>query len=136
MQAVHDPWKFFVGTTWKIWVTCSDEDGVPIHLVGSYSLTWLLDDKNGTRNFIRLTNGDGITVLYPQTGEVLIEVSSEKTRALLPGYYLDELTLVLDGDASVQAYGVIEAARKLNPMPAIVPSAAVLRITSSPPLVT
>jgi hypothetical protein len=114
MALPHDPWEFFAGNTWNMWVTCGDEDGDPINISSLEDIVWVLNSSDGSINYRRLTVGNGITIVAPVEGEILIKLTDEESTTLDPGVYRDQCTLYIGGDVSTQTFGVITVKEMLG----------------------
>ena len=114
MARAHDPWKFFVGDTWKLAEVMCDDFDEPIDITGVSNIEWRLNSADGLVNHLTLTLGDGISIIDADTGLVLVDVADEKTILLKAGEYRDQLRLFVGPDVQVQTYGIITAVDPLG----------------------
>lgn len=138
MPLAHDPWEFFIGDTWEIFITCGDSKGRAIDVTNAQEIEWILDDADGVVNYHTLKMTDGfITLIYPVLGQVLVTLPASLSKELTPRIYQDMCTLYMpDGSVSTQTFGIITARSKPTKQPPLYVPSGALVLSSSPPLVT
>jgi hypothetical protein len=114
---IHPPQQFYLGDTWEISALCTDGDGNLLDLSAA-AITWKLQDVADNAIKLTLTIGAGIALVENTSGDLVlgqcqIEVTPEQSGPLAPGYYRDELTVVVGNRTLTQFKGRIEAIAKL-----------------------
>jgi hypothetical protein len=114
MSKTHDPFDYFCGDGWYINGYLQDGQGNALNLTG-VGLLWALDDfSTPPVNQITLTIGNGINILDPINGIILVQPSAVKTTAVPPGIYRDSLRVFpAIGDPYTEWTGIIRAAAAL-----------------------
>jgi|SRR5882672_6472413 len=111
MTTVHDPQDFNVGDTWELEFTCHDSLGNILALADA-AIEWKLDDTTGEINILTKTVENGGVVLNVQDGSdgvCLVTVLPEESEDIEPGFYQDQLRVVLPGGfVSTQTKGRID----------------------------
>ena len=139
MPLAHDPWEFFTGDTWEIFITCGDARGKALDVTAATEMEWVLDDAEGVVNYAVLTKtGGGIVPIYPALGQVLVSLPAAQSKLLTANKeYKDMFTLYMpNGNVSTQTFGIITARAKPTKQPATLIPSGNLLLSTTPPLIT
>lgn len=116
MSTTHAPFTLRCGDNWEFTGPLNDNNGNPLPLSGA-SITWKLDSLDGTKNFITLTLGSGITITTLATATVSYGPSAAQTAVLQPGTYYDYVVVTLSGANGGGTFTVIEGIINGSPVP-------------------
>lgn len=115
MSTIHPLFVVRAGDTWEFTGPLDDNSGNALPMTGA-SVTWKLDSLDGTKNYLTLSLGLGISLA--NNNIVTYEPTSTQTAAIAPGTYYDTLSVTLSAANGGGTFTCIEGLINVLPEPA------------------